>query len=657
MKTRFFILNTLFILFCITLCTNQIHSQCQQFQTAFLPPSTCNNNGTPLHPSDDTFTSMVYVSHDNFPNNTWSSSDGSYTNETYTQLFYQFGPYPISGGNFSVTITDDQNNCSSNVTLVAPATCSNPPITCPDYDICYQLIENDLCTATYLVNVGGNLDAFSNINNLFFSLSALNGTIDNVAFADDLGYFYGQGVQISGSTVFGSSGINGFELTRNYFVVTVSASPGECVILTCSGGMYFGSTRCDLLPSKICPDAPEFCATGNTISGNVTAPGDIYKCLNSENNGIEGANIAITGPNGENCTTTTSNSGEYNCTFCTDGPFTICASADCPKPCGVTAYDLVLLRQYILGVKDWTKAVGIIGDINGTGGVTTLDLVLIQRAILGLSGPNEQFNWCRFVSVADYASEPNPAGQDNTSSNLSNDNCVTVSDPTITSTDFLRYMVGDLDGSCSDCVHGDEQGGVGIVMDDEDQGLIIRSGATNKIHAFTLQIELPYGTEIRTIESRLPGLLHKVENNILHIIWIDYSEGNQGIDIIQNEALMQISYDGVKPTNLTLHENYMLGKSSGIVKLYNNPSTEGRSAKTSVVSIGNLATFELPEQITESTIVLSDLMGRMLATSTISIIGDQYIPLAPEVSDGIYILTIRYDGNHQSKKVLISNRK
>ena len=654
MKTRIFKNTLLFMLFSISSNINYVYSQCQQFQ-AVASPSVCNNNGTPLDPSDDTYTTQVYIAHDNFPNNTWTSSDGSYTNETYSQLFYSFGPYPISGGNISLTVTDDQNNCSSNVALVAPPTCSQPPVTCPDFDICYQLIEQDLCTATYLVNIDGNLDAYNNINLLNFTFSATGGTIDGVAFITSGGYLQGQGVQISGNTVFGGSGINGDPLTDNYFVVTVSASPGECVKLTCTGGMWFGNTRCDLLPSNICPDAPEFCATGNTISGTVTAPGDIYKCLNSEDNGIEGANITITGPNGENCNTTTSNSGEYSCTFCTEGLFTICASADCPKPCGVSAYDLVLLREYILGIKDWTKEVGIIGDVNGKGGLTTLDLVLIQRAILGLSGPSEQFNWCRFVSVADYEQEPNPAGQDFTSSNLSNDNCIIVSDPS-TSTDFLRYMVGDLDGSCSDCVHGDDMGGVGIVMDNDDKSLIIRSGTSDKIFAFTLQIELPLGTEISAIESRLPGLLYKVENNILHIIWIDHSEGNQGVDIAPNESLIHISYTGYKPTNLTLHENYMLGKKSGVVKLYSNNASETRSAKTKVVNFGNLATFEVPAQVTESTITLNDLMGRVITSTNISVIGDQYIPLEPEVSDGIYILTIRYDGTHQSKKVLISNR-
>lgn len=648
-----------FILFIGFMLNAQLYlkAQCTQW---FVSPNqatgVCNDNNTPTDPSDDTYSAQIYVSNDEYPNNTWSSSDGSYTNEpqNLSNPFYNFGPYPISGGSVSFVVTDDQNNCSSNVTIIAPPTCSQVPITCPDYDICYELIEQDLCSATYLVNIGGNLDAYSNINLLNFTFYATGGTIDGVAFENIGGYLQGQGVQISGNNVFGGSGINGDPLTDNFFVITVSALPGECVKLNCTGGMWFGNTRCNLQASNICPDALEFCAKGNTISGTVTAPGDIYNCLNTENNGIEGATITIKGPNGENCTKTTNNSGEYECAFCTEGPFTICASADCPEPCGVTAYDLVLLREFILGKKDWTKSAGIIGDVNGMGGLTTLDLVILERAILGISQPSEDFDWCRFVSVADYESEPSPAGQNGTSSNLSDDNCITVSDPN-TSTDFLRYMVGDMDGSCSDCVHGDDLGGVGIVFDQDDDGLIIRSGTTEKIYAFTLQVEVPAGTTITNIESVLPGILYQVKNNVLHIIWLDLTENNAGKDITYNDALIEIKYMGNQPYKLTSSENYLLGENSGIVSIFENKISEKRSVGSKSLTIGNMATFELPSHVLSTNIILSDMMGRIILSSKATITCDQFIPFKAVTPDGIYNLSIQYDGVTQSKKVLIIN--
>ncbi|MBL4745848.1 MAG: CxxxxCH/CxxCH domain-containing protein [Flavobacteriaceae bacterium] len=83
----------------------------------------CNDNGTPANPNDDTFTFDL--------NPTGSNLDATYSISggiTQVGILYgvrNFGPYPISGGNLNITITDGADgSCTIADTVIAPATCS-----------------------------------------------------------------------------------------------------------------------------------------------------------------------------------------------------------------------------------------------------------------------------------------------------------------------------------------------------------------------------------------------------------------------------------------------------------------------------------------------------------------------------------------------------
>ncbi|MEO1518059.1 MAG: GEVED domain-containing protein [Bacteroidota bacterium] len=81
----------------------------------------CDDNGTDVDPSDDTFTFELTVSGSNTGANwTADGQSGNYGTPT------TFGPYPISGGNISLTITDsDDPDCQTNISVSPPAPCSN----------------------------------------------------------------------------------------------------------------------------------------------------------------------------------------------------------------------------------------------------------------------------------------------------------------------------------------------------------------------------------------------------------------------------------------------------------------------------------------------------------------------------------------------------
>lgn len=72
--------------------------------------------------------------------------------------------------------------------------------------------------------------------------------------------------------------------------------------------------------------------------------------------------------------------------------------------CGVSAFDLVLLSQHILGIEYLSSTYLLIAaDVNNSGSITTLDLIEIRKVILGLATnfPNNVPSW-RFIAC-DYS--------------------------------------------------------------------------------------------------------------------------------------------------------------------------------------------------------------------------------------------------------------
>ena len=83
----------------------------------------CDDNGTPSDPSDDTFTFEVIVSGNN-SSSSWTASDPNNTTGMYSTTVV-FGPYNISSGGLMFTITDDDHGCTTDLSIIAPMTCSD----------------------------------------------------------------------------------------------------------------------------------------------------------------------------------------------------------------------------------------------------------------------------------------------------------------------------------------------------------------------------------------------------------------------------------------------------------------------------------------------------------------------------------------------------
>ncbi len=89
--------------------------------------STCDNNGTPSNPADDKFTYKVTATGTNV-GATYSVSGGdTYANRSYGTEHTSVNSFLISGGNLTLTLTDDTTaTCKlDNVIVNAPNTCSS----------------------------------------------------------------------------------------------------------------------------------------------------------------------------------------------------------------------------------------------------------------------------------------------------------------------------------------------------------------------------------------------------------------------------------------------------------------------------------------------------------------------------------------------------
>ncbi|MBC8753667.1 hypothetical protein H2O64_03240, partial [Kordia sp. YSTF-M3] len=104
----------------------------------------CDDNGTPFDDSDDTFT--FYIS----PNGNLLAATYSVTGDiTSANVSYaapqQFGPFAISGGDITFTITDDADGACQlvDVTVTPPATCSTSTTVDTDNDTVVDNIDID----------------------------------------------------------------------------------------------------------------------------------------------------------------------------------------------------------------------------------------------------------------------------------------------------------------------------------------------------------------------------------------------------------------------------------------------------------------------------------------------------------------------------------
>ena len=185
--------------------------------------------------------------------------------------------------------------------------------------------------------------------------------------------------------------------------------------------------------------------------------------------GYEGVPVVFTNDSGGViCETTTNSSGGYCCPIPnSEFPITICAIPNCPWPfqnpgaAGITTADLIRIQTFILSLPDPLNPSGIWPsdflywvDVNGDGKVTASDIVVLHQYLLGIIDV-PMGNRCRVVPHWALNFEP---------SNNYYNNCNTVFEPSpfgfALGGNFNLYNIGDVNFSGQpDCNLGDFAGG------------------------------------------------------------------------------------------------------------------------------------------------------------------------------------------------------
>ena len=125
--------------------------------TAVADDPICDDNGTPLDPTDDTFT-FTSTPQGSMAGVTWTATDGS-TGTFGVEV--TFGPFNIADGDASITITaDDDSACNTVLMVSPPATCSDDCLVTATADdpICDDngtLLDINDDTFTFMATVTG----------------------------------------------------------------------------------------------------------------------------------------------------------------------------------------------------------------------------------------------------------------------------------------------------------------------------------------------------------------------------------------------------------------------------------------------------------------------------------------------------------------------
>ena len=630
--------------------------------------SSCDDNGTPSDPSDDTYEVTVRV----------------FNNATDEYFENDFGPYLCSAGNQNETLIDPNNtSCTTPYTIIAPTSCAAP--TCPTYDLdIVGIYEDDGCEMFAIVGVTG-FNSADDVSLVNFKFDIDGATITGIDVADQDDpvkseltfsttgssasvYFFSQSSPLIGSE------INNYNPLQK-FRIDITGDPGECFELELSSisGVQVINTDNQITASCDPTDYPNAvaCIPSTTVAGSVTGFSQAWTpCYGTQNLGIIGAEISITGDNGS-CQDFTGTGGDYSCDLCPSDEYEICVETECDEPCGLTDLDLVIFRDYLLGnITIPGPEFVLTGDVNGDGSASTADIGCLQNQLTyGVTSCID--NWCRFVPVEEY----NDLNLTNNgqSLNMSVDNCITFTNNEIVnqlvSTDFIRFNIGDFNGSCDDCVHGEGgpyllQGDVPLALRKVDNSWKVALKQDFELLAFTGKIELGPGitSEMVEIQSTLPGMSYSVDEGVLHMIWVEMNDTEVLFVANATEPFITITISGdieVDPS-LISDDNYILDIQKGIFKLIEGETevefqTFESDPKRQKVRLNHFPLQNVPIMSNEVNVQFFDMSGRKVMESHHQLyeginhlVTDKFV-----LSTGIYIVRYVTDQCIFSQKVFI----
>ena len=199
------------------------------------------------------------------------------------------------------------------------------------------------------------------------------------------------------------------------------------------------------------------------------------------------------------------------------------------------------------------------GDVNEDGNFTTFDLGVMSAWINGASSNSFPDSWCKFY----------PQGEV-TIANLGTvlDQCITSDNMVAGDNDFTRVSLGDIDGSCGDCVHGDGIGDYPIVMEEDKSGVSIYLTSSHEyLHSMSLDIDFSKGELGSLCDDRLPTKhITRTPYGVI-INWFDLSEKGDGISMKDKIEVARINNVSSRDVSIDLSSgNTVIGTNEGIYK-------------------------------------------------------------------------------------------
>lgn len=648
-----------------------LYGQCVQFSADLISSTCVNDAGTPNDPSDDTYESTFFIDNGLNPNGTWSASGDYIGGSTYSPFIFTIGPFNVSDGPRSVTFTDDQFGCTETV-IIEPEPCEEPP-GCGDFNLCVALDSKAGCTATYTLTINADFNG-ATVSLIGRAFSVSGGKVVLTKWSNPLNPLSLGGVSLFGDETDSPSSFGFSQLgasfvapsgANSYIIeIDIEANPGECINIIPDSplGAYFNSSagiRCPYTMDD-CP-IEEWCPETATISGTIEK--GIGSCEGTEDNGISGAEVSITGPGGTTaCDAVTDDTGFYSCETCQEGPFDVCATTTCPEPCGLTTLDIVLMQRHILRLENtYDGTIPYSGDLNGSGTVSGADVVELRKYLLGLETAID--NWCRFIPTGDYNE-----GLVNGTNSV--DNCITI-DNASSLVDFVQFNLGDVNGSCSDCDHGDDDGdggqgddglvGEGIDLDIERAGttiLVKASQALADLHHLSIKLPLENGESVQGISGLTSNLDYKVCEGNVYVIWSDTTLMDH--TIVDGTILFSITLaeDATDQTEAPRGFKELISLRSGIHPISKQLEERADDAEPAVgyrsVLINSRYELEIGSSATISALAVYSLQGQQVAQQQVSVSTDNlYIPQLDRLRSGIYLVSLLTSDGIVTKKMYI----
>jgi hypothetical protein len=603
-----------------------------------MPVFTCDNGGTPNDISDDTYTAVVS------PFNT--ESDIALPDVSY-------GPFNVTDGDQTVTLTDpNDTSCTGTYTIVAPAHCD--PFSCPDYDICIDLVSEDGCNATYhiTIDVESSTEYFMSDFQVSFFVGG-NGTVTSQGFINPNGPLSSNLVLLTGNstsvTLSQGAGISSLDLDGILpsISIEVQGNAGLCVSVgtNTGGGIFFDGMPC--LLDLTCQTNMEFCPTGQLVDGQITTlSNSVGPCPNTNGLGIEGADVVVSNNNGS-CSSISDISGRYGCNLCEDSSYDICVTTTCDEPCGLENADVMQMQQ-ILNGGAITAEVKFKGDLNLDGQFSAFDRGLAIKKLNGQDVSNFVRSWCRFVPLADYTDAVN--GVQNT---IDIDECFATTTPEL-SVDFYRFALGDFNGSCDDCTHNDGTGPFPITVEQGSEYALFDVEQDIDLESFIFDITLNENMIISSIESNIQGIKYAINENTLKISWFPDKAAN--LRLRKGDELFKILGTGIdKGITVIKQQSFLLDSKNEIYQISRVDYRSNLSNKSKILRIGNHNEINLDHRSEKAFVSIYKLNGILLNNQDIVL--DQYntMDYSDTFADGIYIVQVRTTYDEIVRKIVVMN--